>query len=548
MILDITVKKRWKVMFLLSITFIGSIRVNAQVSTKPKLVVGIVVDQMRHEYLYRYNGQFGEGGFKRLLKDGFVSKNTHYNYIPTKTGPGHASIYTGTTPKNHSIILNEWYDRKNKKKVNCVDDFEVNTIGSNSENGQFSPRQLLVPTITDQLKIFTQGRSKVISISLKNRGAILPGGHMADGAYWYDHHNGKFVTSTFYTNKLPDWVVKFNQQKLADQYLEGKWETLLSIEKYTASTADDAKFEELFPGADKSVLPYDLARWPEERKYDLLQVTPFGNTILKELAISAINNEKLGQSAETDFLAISFSSTDKVGHAFGPQSVEVQDTYLRLDKDLAEIFTTLDSELGQGKYIVFLTADHAVAENPDFMRSKDLISGFYNEKQIRESLNQLLHDKFQVTNLVEHFSDGQLYFNMDAIHGISKQDIINTAYTFLSNLPEVSDILLADDLRRFNYGDTQKAMVQRGYHWHRSGDITVLYQPTFIEQREAGTTHGSGFAYDTHVPLLWYGWKIPQGQSYKYQSITDIVPTLAFLLNIKLPDSTTGQPILDILE
>ena len=549
--------KKMRVFMLLSITLIGNL--SAQELSKPKLVVGIVVDQMRQEYLFRYKDLFGDDGFNRLLNHGFELKNTHYNFIPTKTGPGHASIYTGTTPKNHSIILNEWYDRKVKKEINCVEDHSVSTVGSSSKKGEFSPHLLLSPTITDQLKIATQGSSKVISLSLKNRGAILPGGHTADGAYWYDSSNGNFVTSTFYLDKLPDWVLRFNQKKWADKYLDGMWKPLFHKERYTAGLKDDAASEILFPNSLKSVLPYNLADWSMEEKdekgkpityYDLLQKTPFGNSILKKLALSAINNEKLGQNGETDFLAISFSSTDKVGHAFGPQSVELQDTYARLDQDLAEIFVTLDAKLGKGNYVVFLTSDHGVAENLHFMKSKSITSGFHNEDDIKDKLNGVLENKFNTLQLIEHFSDGQLYFNLEALstNNLSKSEIIKTTYTFLADLPEVSDILLADDLRRFNYSESQKKMVQRGYHWHRSGDITVLYQPNFTKQKDFGAEHGSGFAYDSHVPLLWYGWKIPHGHSYKYQSVTDIVPTLAFMLEIKLPDAVTGQPILEILD
>lgn len=536
-------------MIVLIIIFVNGVKVNAQ-SDGPKLVVGIVVDQMRQEYLYRYSEHFGEGGFRRLMDEGFMLKNAHYNYIPTKTGPGHASVYTGTTPKNHGIILNEWYDRESKVEVNCVDDYDVLTVGSKSKNGKFSPKRMLVPTITDQLKLSTQSRSKVIAVSIKNRGAILPGGHMADGAYWYDTDNGNFVTSTFYKESLPSWVKNFNKKKMADQYLAGKWETLLPLDHYTASSADDVPFEKLFPGATKPVLPYDLSSWSAAEKYDLLPETPFGNSILKELSIEAIESEALGSRSETDFLAISFSSTDKVGHAFGPQSVELQDTYLRLDRDLAEIFAKLDQQLGEGNYLVFLTADHGVAENPDFMKSKGLISGFYDESKIKKDLNRTLESQFGVTDLVEHFTDGQLYFSYDLINSnqLDKNQLVKISYQFLSELPEVSDVLLGKDLRRFNYTEDQKAMVQRGYHWHRSGDITVLYQPTYIEFKKAGTTHGSGFVYDTHVPLLWYGWQIPKGHSYQYHAITDIVPTIAFLLNIKLPGSNTGKPILEVLE
>ena len=419
---------------------------------------------------------------------------------------GHASVYSGTTPKNHGIILNVWYDPQLEKEVNCVEDSKVNTVGSQSENGNYSPNRMMGTTITDQLKMSSQERSKVISVSLKNRGAILPGGHMADGAYWYDISNGKFITSTYYSKELPSWVSDFNNRKLADTYLSGKWETELPIEQYSASTKDDMPFETLFPEASSPTLPIDLSLWENKIKYELLQDTPYGNTILKELALTAIDSEGLGQSGTTDFLAISFSSTDKVGHAFGPQSVEVQDTYIKLDKDLAEIFSMLDSKLGEGNYLLFLTADHGVAEIPAYLSSKEIVSGYYSEDVITTNLNSYLNELHQVKNITEHFSNGQLYVNKTLIksENLKLGEVMNNIYSFLSELPEVSDVILAEDLRRNGYYSGQRAMVQKGYNWQRSGDITVLYQPTFIEER-VGTTHGAGFSYDTHVPLLWYG-------------------------------------------
>ncbi len=517
---------------------------------KPKLVVGIIVDQMRYEYLYRFQHQYGEGGFKRMMKDGFVYKNAHYNYIPTKTGPGHASVYTGTTPKNHGVILNSWYDRKLNDEINCVTDTSAKTVGSKSDNGEYSPIQLLTPTITDQLKISTQGRAKVISISLKNRGAILPAGHMADGAYWFDKETGDFISSTFYMDKLPKWVARFNKNKWPDKHLSQNWELIKPRDQYSVSDVDNPHYESVLPGLDDAAFPHQLSGFPADEKYDLFQTTPFGNSIVKEMVISALDSEELGQGNETDFLAISFSSTDKIGHAFGPQSLEIQDTYIRLDQDLSEILVKLDELVGAGNYTVFLTADHAVAENPDFLMSKKIGSGYYDESEINGELNNFLEEKFGLAQLVNHFADGQVYLDQAAISGGQLEfDLVTEAsWQFLAKRSEVSDVLLARDLRRMDYTNPQRSMVQRGYHWHRSGDITVLYQPTFLEKREAGSSHGTGFSYDTHVPMLWFGQGVPQGHTYQYVSITSIASTVAYMLDIKVPDGNTGSPLIEILE
>ncbi|MCL4167461.1 UNVERIFIED_CONTAM: hypothetical protein GTU68_000840, partial [Idotea baltica] len=280
---------------------------------------------MRQEYLYRYYDKFGEGGFKRLMNDGFITKNTHYNYVPTKTAPGHASVYTGSTPRYHGIISNSWYDRKERKVLDNVSDPSMKTVGSSSSRGQKSPFKLKGTTITDELQIFSNGRSKVISMSLKDRGAILPGGHLANGAYWYDGETGKFVTSTFYMEELPDWVEQFNKTKKVDSLMNLGWNTLLPIAEYVESDSDDQPYERGFLIKDKPVFPYDLKKLSKKDKYDLLMRTPHGNTVLRQLAETAISSESLGKSEITDFLAISFSSTDAVGHAFGPQSVEIED-------------------------------------------------------------------------------------------------------------------------------------------------------------------------------------------------------------------------------
>ncbi|HEY5823458.1 MAG TPA: alkaline phosphatase family protein, partial [Cyclobacteriaceae bacterium] len=340
----------------------------AQTADRPKLVVGIVVDQMRQEYLYRFDSKFGKGGFKRIIGDGFMLKNAHYNYVPTETGPGHASVYTGTTPAIHGIVANEWYDRALKKEVNCVSDDKQKTIGSESKAGEISPWRNLATTITDELELATQRRAKVIGISIKDRGAVLPAGHIPDGAYWYDPLNGNFITSTYYKAALPVWVDEFNKLKLPFKYLNQEWKTLLPIDQYKESGIDDSPYEGKFKGKERATFPYNLKELRTTNSpYDLVTVTPFGNDLLAEFATAALEGEELGKDDITDFLAISFSSTDKIGHFMGPNAVEVEDTYLRLDRTLEDLLNTLDSKVGKGNYTVFLTADHGVAEVPQYM-------------------------------------------------------------------------------------------------------------------------------------------------------------------------------------
>ena len=310
---------------------------------KPKLVVGIVVDQMKMEYLYRFSDDFSSNGFKRLIQEGFTYHNMHYNFMPTYTAPGHATIYTGAVPAVHGIVGNEWFNKATGKELYCTDDEQVKTIGDGTEKeGMMSPRNLQSTTITDELKLATNFKGKVIGISIKDRGAILPAGHFADWAFWYSK-TGAFISSTYYGEKLPDWVTQFNNEKNYFPYLEKGWSLLKPIETYNESLVDDNPYEgKLYKKSP--VFPYDLKEMYEANDAGVLRVTPFGNDVLANLAKRAIEKENLGKDDITDFLAVSFSSTDYIGHTFGPRSIEIQDTYLRLDLTIADFLNYLDKE------------------------------------------------------------------------------------------------------------------------------------------------------------------------------------------------------------
>ncbi len=323
---------------------------------RPKLMIGIVVDQMRYDFLIRFYNKYGDGGFKKLMKEGYNCENTHYNYIPTHTAVGHASIFTGTTPDIHGIIGNNWYDKYQKKGVYCVDDANYITIGSKKNKGK-SPLKLQSTTITDQLKLAQINEGKVIGISIKDRSAILPTGFSADAAYWFEgNKKANFITSSYYLDELPKWVTDFNTSNIAKSHLK-IWNTLYPINTYTESIADDNDFEKPFKGENRPIFPHDLpSLMKKNNNYDLLKVSPFGNSLLVDFAIEAIKGEQLGQSTVTDFLTISFSSPDYVGHQFGPDSKEIQDVYLRLDKDLARFINFLDNEIGKNEYTLFFNS------------------------------------------------------------------------------------------------------------------------------------------------------------------------------------------------
>jgi predicted AlkP superfamily pyrophosphatase or phosphodiesterase len=529
----------------------------AQPVDAPKLVVGIVVDQMRYEYLYRYERKFGEGGFKRLLQEGFNVKNGHYNYVPTYTGPGHASIYTGATPSVHGVVGNDWYEKDTRDTVNCVGDPRQKPVGSETGNGDVSPFRMLSSTITDELEMSTQRRSKVIGISLKDRGAVLPAGHTPDGAFWYDGTTGKFITSTYYKAALPTWMERFNARNLADKYLNQVWTTLLPIEQYKESGPDDTAYEGRPKGKDKSTFPYDLkALRKENGEFDMLDETPFGNDIVADASMAALDGEEMGKDEWTDFLAISFSTPDIIGHGKGPNSVEVEDVYLRLDRNLAALFSKLDADVGKGQYVVFLTADHAVVDVPQYLKDLRIPADYFNSRTAIAGLNDFLKGYFPGKKVVESVFNGQVFLDPAAFGddprsaGVEYLIALELVRGYLLRQPGIAEAYTKQILQNsdFNEGGA-KGMLRRGFHAKRSGDVAFVLEPGWLASTATrGTSHGSHYTYDTHVPMMFYGQGVKAGSSVQYHGITDIAPTLSVLMKVKFPNGCTGQPIAELFE
>ncbi len=524
---------------------------------RPKLVVGIVVDQMRQEYLYRFAPKFGEGGFKRLMNDGFMLKNAHYNYVPTYTGPGHASIYTGSTPAVHGIIGNDWFDKQTKKNVNCVEDDRYKPVGNDEGNGDVSPSRLLTTTITDELKLFTQQKGKVVALSIKDRGAVLPAGHLPDGAYWYDGKSGKFITSNYYRVALPEWMNTFNALNLADQYLSREWKTTFPISQYTESSPDDSPYEGKMKGKEKPVFPYNLKDLRAANgNFDLIGATPFGDDLLTEATKAAIDGEGLGKDDITDFLAVSFSCPDLVGHAMGPNSVEIEDMYIRLDKNVEDLLKKLDKTIGVGLYTVFLTADHAVAENAQYQKDNSIPADFFKAKEVEAGLTEFLQKQYPGKKIVEKISNDQIFINQEAFGaelktaGLDMLIATELITKYLMATPGVAQVYSEATLRQSNYEEKGiKGMIVRGYNPKRSGNIAFALEPGwFAWGGTTGTTHGSPYTYDTHVPVVFYGFGVKKGSTSNYHAITDIAPTLSVLLKIKFPNGCMGQPISEILD
>jgi predicted AlkP superfamily pyrophosphatase or phosphodiesterase len=523
----------------------------AQPKDTPKIVVGIVVDQMRYEYLYRFENKLGEGGFKRLLNKGFVLKNAHYNYMPTYTGPGHASIYTGTTPAVHGIIGNDWYDKNLRKMVNCVEDERQKPVGSEQGNGDVSPWRMTTSTITDELELATQRRAKVIGLSIKDRGAVLPAGHTPDGAFWYDSKTGKFISSTYYKPGLPLWVEQFNAKNLADKLLNQEWKTLYPIEQYKESGPDDSPYEVKLKGKEKPVFPYNLAELRKTNgNFELLSNTPFSNDLLTEMAKAAIEGEGMAKDEWTDFLSVSYSAPDIIGHAMGPNSVEIEDTYLRLDKNIEDLLKTLD-QLAPGNYLVFLTADHAVSEVPQSVKDLKIPAGNLSMAYLEAGLTDFLKTYFPDKKVVERVSNDQVFLNPELFEGDPKSSGVDylvaceLVRNYLLKQDGVADVFTRQTIMGTDFtAGGIKGMVKRGFHTKRSADLAFVLDPYWLGWAGVqGTSHGSPYTYDTHVPVFFFGMGIKPGNTVKRYEITDIAPTLSLLMKVKLPNGSTGQPI-----
>jgi len=525
--------------------------VTMQQADNPKLVVGIVVDQMRYDYLTRFWDDYGDGGFKRMVNEGFNCKNNHFSYSPTYTGPGHASVYTGTTPSMHGIISNSWYDKNTKKPVYCAGDDNVKSVGSQGIEGQMSPHRMNVTTVTDQLRLHTQNNGKVISVALKDRGAVLPGGHMANAAYWFHGSSeGIWISSSFYMNKLPDWVLRYNSSNAVEKYKK-PWDTFINIGSYQESGPDNTSYESAFNGEAAPVFPHDVpAIWEANGSFELIKMTPYGNSITTDFALAALEGESLGKDQNTDFLAISYSSTDYIGHKFGANSKEIQDTYLWLDSDLERLFNALDQEVGAGQYTVFLTADHGAVHVPAYLADNNIPAGYISSAALRGELMKFLQFKYGNTALLENISNNQIFLDHNAVAnlGIELEDIQEAIAQEIISYPSIFKVYTGSQMMRNAYAEGMPKILQNGYHQKRSGDVLFMFDPANISYPNTGSTHGSPLTYDTHVPLLFFGKGIKRGSTFERTRIADIAPTVSSLLGISFPSGATGNPITSVLK
>lgn len=544
------------VSFLFLFIFVFSSQAQSQVvsskqNDNPKLVVGIVVDQMRYDYLTRFYNKYGEGGFKRMMNEGYNCKNNHFNYVPTYTGPGHTSVYTGTTPKYHGIIGNDWYDKELKKSVYCAGDETVQSVGTTDKTGQMSPHRMKTTSFADENRLFTQMRGKTIGVALKDRGAVLPAGHTANAAYWFHGKDeGNWISSTFYMNELPKWVLNFNKKKSVASYFK-EWNTYYDMSTYTESGSDLNNFEGGFKGKETATFPYDLeALKTQNGNYEILKISAYGNDITTDFVLAAIEGEQLGKDDYTDVLALSYSTPDYVGHNFGVNSKEVQDTYIRLDKNLERLFNYLDAHVGKNQYTVFLTADHAAVDVPAYLQTVKIPAGYIDSKAQKSKFIEFVEAEFGTADLIENVSNNQVFLNRTKLKelDLDLDDVQNAIVNEIINYEHIDKAYTATTMSSTEFNSGIEALLQRGFNHKKSGDVIFVYDPAFISYSKTGSTHGSGLNYDTHVPLLFFGKGIKHGDTFQKTEITDIAPTMSALLGISFPNGAIGQPLEFVLE
>jgi len=480
----------------------------SQFGERPKLVVGIVVDQMRWDYLSRYYDQFTDGGFRRLIDKGYSCNNCLINYLPTVTAIGHTSAYTGTTPALHGICGNNFYI--DGRKTYCTDDTTVNVVGTdNQKKGQMSPRNLLATTIGDQLRLHTDFRSKVIGVSYKDRAAILPAGRSANGAYWLDTKNVQFITSTYYMTELPAWAKQYNQ--------------LLKKNKEAQKLGKD------------------------------IGLSPICGTVTTDMAIAALKGEQLGRGEATDMLCVSYSQTDVIGHEYGTRGERTDAAYLTLDKDLGRLLSALDEQVGEGNYLVFLTADHGGAHNYKFMQDHKLSAGKWLDPDMREGVEAAIAKKLGNTKpVVAAEIDFRYFLDRQSIaeQGLDYEQVKAAAIEWLRQAPNVCYVIDFEHAADAAVPPVIRDRALLGYHPRRSGDIIVVADPGYYTygswSSPVGTTHGSWNPYDAHIPLLFMGWKVEHGATSREVHITDIAATVCQLLHIQQPNACIGEAITEI--
>lgn len=522
---------------------------------KPKLVVQIVIDQMRYDFLVRYWEKFGDEGFKKLINEGTLCKNAKYDYLITASSSGYATISTGTQPSLHGIVSDSWYQRLKETEMYCVLDEKEKLVGANVvENIGKSPKNLISSTFTDELKLSNFKTSKVIGISMNDYSSILPVGHLADASYWFDNEDGKWVSSSYYMEEIPDWVDEFNQKAIPDVYITHTWQPLYDFSEYSESLSDGNIYEIGYNG--NSSFPYDLEILKVNyASYEIIKYTPFGNTLTKDFAITALVEEELGQGETTDFLSISFSATGYIADLFGIRSIEIQDTYLRLDNDIAHLISTLEDLIGKENLLIYLTSDRGAADDPAFLNAINMQGNSFNTSSSLSVLNSYLKAIYGHGEWALFFEQNQIFLNQMLIEDsqLNLDEVQEKTVQLMVKFTGIANAVSASNLMKSEFNDGIFSMAQNSFNQERSGDIFINFSPGWIAKSQTKTGFSlssqiSPYNYNTHVPIIFYGWNIPNKIIYREINIEDIAPSLSILLDVSFPNASTGNPINELFE
>ncbi len=526
--------------------FNGFFNINAQKKIppqKPKLIIQIVISNMKYDYINKYWDNFGDNGFKKLIKEGANCKNNQYKHIYAQNTVGVTSIASGTTPSNHGIVSENWYNRLKNEITNCVIDKKHYSIGGVGINGSYSPKNIRVTTFTDELRMFSNFESKIYSISVDAGLSVLLGGHMANAAYWFDDLSGNWISNTYYMESLPEWVKEFNKREYPEIYQNRVWTSSLEKSRYTISSIDTSNKTSLVP-----ILNLSKTK-SLDAKYNVLVNTPFANTFTKDFAISTIIDEELGQDDITDYIAITFSASNKIGNRYGSLSIENEDCFIKLDRDIEHFIKFIDEQLGKENVLFVVTSDNGIAYKPEYLKKINAPGGYFEANKAISLLKSYLSLTYGSGDWVKYYHKNQIYLNHDLISDskINLSDIQDKVAEFMIQFEGINNALTATNIRTANYSNGTFEKVANSFYSERSGDIILILDPGWIESDNGSLCSNSGYRYETHVPLIWYGWKIKKTTIYKQTSPIDIAPTLSLFLNISAPNATSGKPIYDIL-
>ena len=520
-------------------------------AAQPKLILQITVDQLRGDLLHRYQKNFinkrNRKGFNRFLEQGVIYTNTHYRHAATLTAVGHATLATGALPSQHGIIANDWYDVVSGQKMYCVADAQTSLL--NEEGYSASPANLKASTFSDQLHFATTGKAKIYSVSIKDRGAVLTGGHFGK-SFWYNKSSGNFVTSSYYFDELPSWVIDFNQSGLKDSYLGAQWKLSLPAEQYHNNAKN--RLYQIPPKGFQRGFPHNLPKMTSPSYYRMLTYTPFGDAMTIAFAKHIITTHELGKDDIPDYLSVSFSVNDYVGHNFGPNSIEAEDNLIKLDAQLAELFYFLDKGIGMENVLIVLSADHGVDAIPEYKASLGFAGLRANIADTISDIGAQLADEFELDqNIVKAAVLPNVYLDYDVLNNadLDVSDMRERLAAEIEAIEGIAQALTYDTMQEKRVSlDPRRNQMINNFMARRSGDITLIQDTSTMTGNYAAATHGSPYRYDTHVPMYFAGWNLKPKRVTRLASPEDVAVTLSSILAIGVPDKATGTILPEIAQ